>query len=156
MEKSSFISINVKASQICSPLLSLTLAPRCVQVSEERMLGASLLLCGMKQENSVGLSAQLLGNALLGVYLGFFTHFMWFTQCSFFMHFVSFVLLLLSNPGKVEMSKGIHALFKGMPLSWERGYLSRALAVMERVAAASGDVKLSKDSVRIEKMCKCF
>ncbi|XP_029295700.1 small ribosomal subunit protein mS27 [Cottoperca gobio] len=83
-------------------------------VSEERLLGASLLICGMKQDNTVGLSAQLLGNALLG---------------------------------KVEMLKGIHAVFKGMPLSWERGYLGQALAVMERVAAASGDVKLSKDTL---------
>lgn len=81
-------------------------------VSEERALGASLLICGLTQDNTVGLSAQLLGNALLG---------------------------------KVEMLKGIHAVFKGMPLFWDRGYLGRALAVMERVAAASGDVRLSKD-----------
>jgi len=45
------------------------------------------------------------------------------------------------------MSKGINAVFKGMPLFWGHGYLDRALAVMERVAAASGDVKLSKDTV---------
>ncbi|XP_037634831.1 28S ribosomal protein S27, mitochondrial [Sebastes umbrosus] len=83
-------------------------------VSEERALGASLLLCGLKQDNTVGLSAQLLGNALLG---------------------------------KVEMLSGIHAVFKGMPLFWERGYLGRTLAVMERLAAASGDVKLSKDTL---------
>ncbi|XP_059193181.1 28S ribosomal protein S27, mitochondrial [Centropristis striata] len=83
-------------------------------VSEERALGASLLICGLTQDNTVGLSAQLLGNALLG---------------------------------KVEMLQGIHAVFKGMPLSWERGYLGRALAVMERVAAASGGVKLHKDTL---------
>ncbi|XP_051279230.1 28S ribosomal protein S27, mitochondrial [Dicentrarchus labrax] len=81
-------------------------------VSEERALGASLLICGMTQDNTVGLSAQLLGNALLG---------------------------------KVEMLKGIHAVFKRMPLFWGHGYLGRALAVMER--AASGDVKLSKDTL---------
>ncbi|XP_073321550.1 small ribosomal subunit protein mS27 [Pagrus major] len=81
-------------------------------VSEERALGASLLICGMMQNNTVGLNAQLLGNALLG---------------------------------KVEMLKGIHAVFKGMPLFWGRGYMERALAVMER--AASGDVKLSKDTL---------
>ncbi|XP_041793333.1 28S ribosomal protein S27, mitochondrial [Chelmon rostratus] len=81
-------------------------------VSEERALGASLLICGMTQDSTAGLSAQLLGNALLG---------------------------------KVEMSKGIHAVFKGMPLFWGRGYLGRALDVMEK--AASGDVKLSKDAL---------
>lgn len=80
--------------------------------SEERALGASLLICGMTQDGSIGLSAQLLGNALLG---------------------------------KVEMLKGIHAVFKGMPLFWGHGYLGRALAVMER--AASADVKLSKDTL---------
>ncbi|KAM9392381.1 small ribosomal subunit protein mS27 [Pholidichthys leucotaenia] len=83
-------------------------------VSEERALGASLLTCGLKQDNSLGLSAQLLGNAFLG---------------------------------KVENLKGIHAVFKGMPLFWGRGYLGQALAVMERVAAASGDAKLSKDTL---------
>lgn len=44
------------------------------------------------------------------------------------------------------MSEGIHAVFKGMPLYWGRGYLGRALAVME--SAAAQDVKLPKDAVR--------
>lgn len=50
------------------------------------------------------------------------------------------------------MLNGIHAVFKGMPLPWARGYLGQALAVMERVAAAgSGDIKLTKDTVRVHK-----
>ncbi|KAK6306096.1 hypothetical protein J4Q44_G00230210 [Coregonus suidteri] len=85
-----------------------------LSVSEQRALGAALLKCGLKQDNSTGLSAQLLGCALLG---------------------------------KVEMAAGIHAVFRGMPLMWTPGYLSQALAVMERVAAAPGDSKLSKDAV---------
>ncbi|XP_029366921.1 small ribosomal subunit protein mS27 [Echeneis naucrates] len=83
-------------------------------VPEQQALGASLLLCGLTQDNTVGLNAQLLGNALLG---------------------------------KVEMLKGLHAVFKGMPLFWGHGYLGRALDIIERVAAASGDVKLSKDTL---------
>nr|XP_020449636.1 28S ribosomal protein S27, mitochondrial isoform X1 [Monopterus albus] len=83
-------------------------------VSEERAMGASLLICGLKHDNTVGLSAQLLGSALLG---------------------------------RVEILNGICAVFKGMPLSWARGYLGRALGVMESVAAASCDVKLSKDTL---------
>ncbi|XP_034026474.1 28S ribosomal protein S27, mitochondrial [Thalassophryne amazonica] len=83
-------------------------------VSEEKLLGASLFHCGIKQDNSIGLSAQLLGNALLG---------------------------------KVELLKGIHAVFKGMPLLWTRGYMGRALDIMERVAAAPGDAKLTKDTL---------
>ncbi|KAG7489489.1 hypothetical protein JOB18_013281 [Solea senegalensis] len=84
-------------------------------VSQQRALGASLLICGLNQENTIGLNAQLLGNTLLG---------------------------------KVEFLKGIHAVFRGMPLFWGRGYLGRALAVMEKVsAAASGDIKLSKDTL---------
>ncbi|XP_014017313.1 28S ribosomal protein S27, mitochondrial [Salmo salar] len=85
-----------------------------LSVSEQRALGAALLICGLKQDNSTGLSAQLLGCALLG---------------------------------KVEMVAGIHAVFRGMPLMWTPGYLGQALAIMERVAAAPGERKLSKDAV---------
>lgn len=51
----------------------------------------------------------------------------------------------LSRAGKVEVLNGIHAVFKGLPLFWGRGYLGQALAVMER--AASGDVTLSAETV---------
>ncbi|XP_041957658.1 28S ribosomal protein S27, mitochondrial isoform X2 [Alosa alosa] len=83
-----------------------------LSLEEQRNLGASLLLAGLKQENSVGVSAQCLGYTLIG---------------------------------KMEMTKGIHAVFRQMPLMWTHGYLPRALAVMETVSTGTGDVKISKD-----------
>ncbi|XP_043102061.1 28S ribosomal protein S27, mitochondrial isoform X2 [Puntigrus tetrazona] len=86
---------------------------------EERNLGACLMLAGLKQENSVGFSARLLGLALIG---------------------------------KVELSRGIHAVFHKMPLIWTSGYLGRALAVMS-AACDFRDVKISEEVLaRVEKI----
>lgn len=79
---------------------------------EDRNVGAALMLAGLEQENSVGISAQLLGHALIG---------------------------------KVEMVRGIHAVFHQMPLIWTPGYLGQSLAVMEKVCTDTGDLKLSTE-----------
>lgn len=109
-------------------------------MAEERALGASLLICGLTQENSVGLCAQLLGNALLGGY--FLPPQCWRCRTDVALAHLS----LCTDPGKVEMLEGIHSVFRGMPLYWGRGYLGRALALME--GAASDDVQLPKDVVK--------
>ncbi|KAF4110409.1 28S ribosomal protein S27, mitochondrial [Onychostoma macrolepis] len=82
-----------------------------LSLQEERSVGASLMLAGLKQENSAGFSARLLGLALIG---------------------------------KVELTRGIHAVFHEMPLIWTSGYLGRALAVMDAVCDFR-DVKLSEE-----------
>ncbi|XP_006627165.2 small ribosomal subunit protein mS27 isoform X2 [Lepisosteus oculatus] len=56
-------------------------------------------------------------------------------------------LLGYSLLGKVELCKGIHAVFHQMPLMWTSGYLSRALEVMEKVSLSHGDIRLSKEVI---------
>ncbi|XP_069792891.1 small ribosomal subunit protein mS27 [Narcine bancroftii] len=81
---------------------------------DERNVGGALFLLGLKQNNTVGISSQILGLTFLG---------------------------------KVEVYKGIRAVYTKMPLIWTPGYLNRALNVMENVVKSSDGTKLCKETV---------
>lgn len=96
-------------------------------------------------------------NALIGKY-----HVVVFLSCNHVFWYKEPMLLILKKcviiiglSGKVEITRGIHAVFHNMPLMWTTGYLSKGLVVMEQVCNDAGDLKLCKEIVSMWYSLNC-
>lgn len=78
-----------------------------------------------------------------------FNHLFSFFSLQFIVFMVFSFVSCFFNSGKVELSRGLRAVYTKMPLIWKPGYFQRALNVMEKVSQMPGEIKITKDTVSV-------